>query len=240
MSEKLESKEFEFDEFIEEKETLLGNVSHIKEIPICRQPLIVLPYEWMHLEISDPNIQQMLTDVEKRESLFGIIEKSADEVALPAVGTIGVAADIEEITKTGYANLQLVKIQGIVRFTIDEYVETDEPYPVARITFFEDNENTTNFEKVNLPVLGNRLRKLMKELCRLEGKYRHLDDYADTIKDEDLQSYSFFFWFIFLPPAQLRKLLIEMDSTVQRLFVLTRHIERVIQRLKGNKPTRFN
>lgn len=236
--------EFEFDEFeeiFEEKETLLGNVRHIKEIPICTQETVVLPYEKSSLKVSEAVIKRMISDVEKSEILLGIVEREKGETILPAVGSIGVAADIEEDGDKLSGKSQIVKIQGIVRFTIDEYVETDKPYPVARITFFEDDKIKSKWEKQMHPVYADELRKLMKQFCRLVGKYRHMDDHADTIKNEDIMMYSFFFWFLFAPvPQEIRRTLIEVRSTVQRTFLLNRHLERVIKRIKKTKRSHFN
>jgi Lon protease-like protein len=233
--------DYDFDEILEEKESYVDKCSHIKEVAIYPQELVVLPYEWMTLKISDPSAKQLFEDVESDEVYLGIGEQIKGEKALPVVGSIGVGADVEEIDKKSLGNAHLVKIRGVVRFRIDEYVETDKPYAVARITFFEDDKITNPNEKQMLPEMFIQLRELMRQYNRLAGKHKHLENLPDMMKKKYLEEYSFFYWvFAAELTPELRKMLLEMRSTVQRAYCLNRQIERVIKRIKKTKPAGLN
>jgi Lon protease-like protein len=233
--------EFEFDEFIEEKESYVDKCSHIKEVGIYPNELVTLPYEWMTLKVSDANYQKLFEDVEADEVYLGIGEQEKGEKALPAVGSIGVGADVEEIDKQSLSDAHLVKIRGVVRFRIDEYIETDKPYPVARITFFEDDAITDMKEKKMRPEMFKQLQELMRQYNRLAGKHKHLENLADMMNQKYLEEYSFFYWIFAADLTQeLRKMLLEMHSTVQRTYCLNRQLERALERIKKIKPAKFN
>jgi len=233
--------DYEFDEIIEEKESYVDKCSHIKEVAIYPQELVILPYEWMTLKISDAASKQLFEEVKKDEMYLGIGEQLSGEKALPAVGSIGVGADIEEIDKESLGNTHVVKIRGVVRFQINEYIETDKPYPVARITFFEDDKITHPGEKKMLPEMFIQLRELMRQFNRLVGKHKHLENLSDMMNKKYLEEYSFFYWTcVATLPPELRKMLLEMRSTVRRTYCLNRQIERALKRIKKIKPAGLN
>lgn len=232
---------FEFPEILEERESYVDRCSHIKEVAIFPNDLVILPFEWMPLKVSDPAAKQMLDEAEKDEIYLGVGLQEKGEKALPAVGSIGVGADIAEIDKKSVRGTYLVTLRGVIRFIIDEYVETDRPYPVARITFFEDNRKMNKWEREMYPKFADELRALMTQFNKQFGKYRHLDNLADTIENRQLEAHSFFLWFLFAPvPQEIRQTLLEARSTVQRTYLLNRQIERAMGRLKKTTPASFN
>ena len=240
MSEEKMSDDFEFPEFIEEKISYLDKLKNITEVAIYPQELVVLPYETMTLKVTDANFQQLLSDSKGDDAHLGIAPQLKGG-GLPAIGSIGVGADVEEINPM-LGKTHLVKIRGVVRFTIDEYIETDKPYPMARITFFEDDAKPKPGEKEFRSVLFEELRELMGEYNRNHGKYKHLENLADSLKEKHLEAYSFFFWIACFSsmPAELRETLLRSRSTANRTYVLNRQLERTLAKLDKIKPANLN
>lgn len=240
MSEKDTFEDFEFPEFIEEKTSYLDKLKHIKEVGVFPQELVILPNEWMTLKVTDANYQKLLADAMNDEAYLGIVPQLKDGT-LPPVGSIGVGADVEDINPM-LGKTHIVKIRGVVRFTIDEYVETDKPYPMAQVTFFEDDEKEKPGEKELRAQLLNELRELIGEYNRNHGKYPHLGDFNHYIEDKYLETLSFFFWTMcFSPiPAQIREIVLKIRSTVQRTFILNRQLPRTLKKLDKIKQSRSN
>jgi len=239
MSEQQAPEDFEFDEIIEEDLTLLESVSHITEIPICLQKLVVFPFEEMTLRISDPVVQQMIADIEDEEEaemMLGIVAPAADG-HLPPVGTIGVAADIEEVITTGYGNLQLVRVQGFIRYRIEEYVETDKLYPVARVSYFEDDPDTPA-EKLLRSKLVAELREIMKQITP-QDKLRKVVLNA-VITEKSLHIASFYLWHHSTLIPEVRQRIIELRSTCVRTRVLNEQFKKVIEDKKKTGPANLN
>lgn len=240
MSKKDTFEDFEFPEFIEENTSYLDKLTHIKEVAIFPQELVVLPYEWMTLKVTDANFQKLLSDAKGNEVYLGIVPQLKGG-GLPPVGSIGVGADVEEINPM-LGKTHIVKIRGVVRFTIDEYVETNKPYPMARVTFFEDDEKEKPGEKEFRAMVLNELRELIGEYNRNHGKHAHLGDFNHYIEDKHLEPLSFFFWTMcFSPiPAEIREIVLKIRSTVQRTYVLNRQLPRTLKKLDKIKQSRSN
>lgn len=241
MSEENTAEEFEFEEIIEEGKTRLEYVEHLEVIPIIPQKLVIYPYENMKTPVGDAVLKRLCDEIKKADGLIGMVEADAEDGGLPPVGTIGVGADVISVDRKllGKENYH-VHLQGYIRFTIDEYVETDEPYALARVTFFEDDPPTEK-EKKLLPQFCQEFRHLLRELNKLAGIFKILKITSDEFKDEYAELFSFACWFCFKPiPPEIRKMIIEERSTLTRLYLLNRQIERTIKRVKKSRPARWN
>jgi Lon protease-like protein len=243
MSKKGKAEDSEFDETIEEAEEIesyLEQVRHITELALYPQELVILPYETMTLQVSDKRAQRLLEDAKNDVVNLGIVEQAAGEKAMPPIGSIGVGANVEEIDKS-LGKTHLVNIRGYIRFRIDEYIDTDKPYPVARITFFEDDEITDQLEKLMCSDLFVELHELTREFNRLVIKQKHPGNFAEMMKEKHLRAYSFLMWRLFAPlPQALRKMLLEMHLTDQRTYVLNQHLKRTLEKIKNQPPASFN
>src|SRR5207237_9737185 len=121
------SEDSECDDTAEARRSYLDAVAHIKELGILPQKEVVMPYEMMTIGVTDAVSKGLIADAKKEEINLGIVEQIEGEKGLmPPVGSIGVGANILEINDFLGAK-QLVKLDGIIRFTIDKYVNTDKP-----------------------------------------------------------------------------------------------------------------
>src|SRR5215213_2398818 len=112
----------------------------ITNLPLFPLPVVLLPNELLPLHIFEPRYQQMLNDVQLTNQTFGVSFFSAEEAIIekPEIGSLGCAAEVRNVRmlEDGRANIVTV---GLIRYRLDGYVETGEPYLVGEISFFEDD-----------------------------------------------------------------------------------------------------
>src|SRR5918992_2491467 len=119
----------------------LEKVRGVRELPLFPLPVVLFPGAPMPLPIFEPRYRRMLADVRASNSLFGLSYFDAEESAgdRPAPGHVGCAAEVVEVQSQpdGRSNILTV---GLVRYRVEDYVERGDPYLVARVEFFEDDE----------------------------------------------------------------------------------------------------
>lgn len=242
MSDKSEIHDTEFPELIGARRTLLPELSNVEELAIYPQETIVLPFETMTLEITDERAQKLFQTAHDLEKYVGIVYQPKDEDGLPAPGSIGVAALVKEVTKTGFGNLRLFWIRGHIRFRLDEYVETDQPYPVAKITFFEDEDD--EWQEKQIPRQLAELQELLRE-CLKRGRAGvppqiNVQQLPETITFYDSETYSFFFWVWVRLKPEVRQFLISLRSTYERLVCLNNQFRTGLDETQPEHDARFN
>jgi Lon protease-like protein len=92
-------------------------------------------------------------------------------------------------------NLWLVSIEGVIRFKINAYVETDKPYHMAHIRNYEDNDK---FHPKYREVLSE-MRHQLKRYDRLFRQPKGLPPNDVSIFDNQHLYIWTFFWWRFLP-----------------------------------------
>ena len=150
----------------------VGSLSRIAVFPL---PLVLLPGEVLPLHIFEPRYRQMLTDIEGERNLFGISLFEAEEGKSdrrPDVGSVGCVAELREVQPLpdGRSN---ILTQGIIRYSILDYIDAGTPYLTAEIRFFEDDEeDDAELEKASDEVFGlfERVAKAAFDLSGNRGK----------------------------------------------------------------------
>lgn len=117
----------------------LDRVRGVRELPLFPLGVVLFPGTPLPLHIFEPRYRQMLADIRVRENFFGLSYFDATDSALdfPPVGHIGCVAEVRETQELedGRSNILTV---GLIRYRVEEYVETDAPYLVCKVEFFED------------------------------------------------------------------------------------------------------
>jgi len=154
-------------------------------------------------------------------------------------GTLGVAAQIQGMTRTNPGNLLLVDIEGIVRYKTAQYVETDEPYPITTINYFEDNDDKRH-RKMFAPLVAE-FKSLMKRYARewCENNQRMIRT-ADSFETRGAHIYSWLFWKLIPAPPDGREALLNIRSTATRLYAFNQQFKRKLDRLKGKSGIHYN
>src|SRR4051812_36015806 len=118
----------------------LDKVRGVRELPIFPLPLVLFPGVPLPLHIFEERYRRMLADVRASNNLFGLsyfVPDSGDE--RPPEGHVGCATEVVESQQLPDGRSNILTL-GVVRYRVAEYVERDESYLVARVEFFEDEE----------------------------------------------------------------------------------------------------
>src|SRR6476469_1438250 len=117
----------------------LDKVAGLPHLQLFPLPIVLLPNEVLPLHIVEDRYRQMLTDIGEDRNLFGLpyFEPEGAYVERPATGTAGCVAEVREAETLADGRSNLLTV-GVVRFRINEYVESGEPYFVGDVEYFED------------------------------------------------------------------------------------------------------
>src|SRR5262252_2181609 len=118
----------------------MDKVEKVRELPLFPLPIVLFPGVPLPLHIFEPKYRRLLSDIRGGNSLFGLsyFDSSASEVEIPPAGHIGCVAEVTEVQTLPDGRSNVLSM-GIVRYRVDGYVERGDPYLVARVTFFEDD-----------------------------------------------------------------------------------------------------
>jgi Lon protease-like protein len=81
----------------------------------------------------------MLADVTKSNNFFGVhlFEPKDEFDTRPPVGSVGCIAEVRDVQEMpdGKSN---ILTNGVIRYRLVDYVDTEKPYLVGEVEFFED------------------------------------------------------------------------------------------------------
>lgn len=200
-------------------------VRGVTELPIFPLALVLFPGVPLPLHIFEPRYRQMLNDVRAGNSLFGVsyFDASTSDRDAPTVGTVGCVAEVTETQglPDGRSNILTV---GIIRYRVEEYVDRDNPYLVARVSYFEDDEEDPN-------VLSESARDVAEIFTRIARAVRTINDERASlpdISDTEPQRLSFLVAAAMEVDTQIKQDMLEMRSTGQRLSQLREVLKRAV------------
>jgi len=197
----------------------------VKDLPIFPLSIVLFPGVPLPLHIFEQRYRQMLNDIRVNNNLFGIsyFDVSTSEQEVPPAGHIGCVAEVSE-TQTlpdGRSNILTV---GVIRYRIEEYVERGDPYLVARVSFFEDEEDDNE-------LLRNSSREVAETFTRIARAVRTINDERASlpdISDTEPQQLSFLVAAAMEVDTDLKQELLEMRSTSERLRRLRDMLARAV------------
>ena len=133
----------------EEKETLLGNLARVKQIPMITWesiPTMPLFYKTLHFpyEEGEDWFDKLFTEVSKNEDcdLIGftpVKNLSETDFAEIGIGSVGMGVQIEEVEKT-VTNSLIIKMRGICRYETTGFLPSPDEYFNIKVRWFEDIE----------------------------------------------------------------------------------------------------
>ena len=189
-------------------------VSEVNELPIFPLSVVLFPWVPLPLHIFEPRYRQMLDDIQASHNLFGLsyFDASTSEKEIPPAGSIGCVAKITDAQALpdGRSNILTV---GVIRYRIEEYVERGDPYLVARVSYFEDDDEQSD-------ALEERSREVSEIFTRIARAVRTInDERADlpNIADTEPQRLSFLVAAAMEVNADVKQDLLELRSTSERL-----------------------
>ena len=197
----------------------------VRDLPIFPLSIVLFPGVPLPLHIFEQRYRQMLNDIRVSNNLFGIsyFDVSTSPQEIPPAGHIGCVAEVSE-TQTlpdGRSNILTV---GVIRYQIEEYIERGDPYLVARVSFFEDEEDDNE-------LLRNSSREVAETFTRIARAVRTINDERASlpdISDTEPQQLSFLVAAAMEVDTDLKQELLEMRSTSERLRRLRDMLARAV------------
>lgn len=202
-----------------------------RQLPIFPLPLVMFPHEVLPLHIFEPRYRQMLDDVMAADKQFGVIYFDP-ETAIgdrPAEGSVGCIAEVRqtEILDDGRSNIITT---GLERFRILEYSVTPDPYLVAEIATFSDNDETED----GLEKLVERARSLFERMARAAFKLSGGRGTVPEIESTDAETLSFLIAAAFNFDNEKKYRLLEANSSGRRLSKLSKILEQAVDQLEAS------
>jgi ATP-dependent Lon protease len=192
----------------------MDRVRGVRELPLFPLPVVLFPGVPLPLHIFEPRYREMLSDIRLGNNLFGLsyFDSSTSEKEIPPVGHVGCVAEVseEQALPDGRSNILTI---GLIRYRVEEYVENDSPYLVARVSFFEDQEEDDE-------ALGERSREVAETFTRIARAVRILNDERANlpdISDTEPQRLSFLVAAAMEIDVEVKQELLELRSTGERL-----------------------
>lgn len=192
----------------------LDKVRGVRELPLFPLAVVLFPGVPLPLHIFESRYRDMLSDIRVGNNLFGLsyFDSSTSDKEIPAPGHIGCVAEVteEQPLPDGRSNVLTI---GLVRYRLEEYVDSDEPYLIGRVSFFEDDEDDDE-------ALGERSREVADTFTRIAKAVRILNDERASlpdISDTEPQRLSFLVAAAMEIDTEVKQELLELTSTGERL-----------------------
>ena len=203
----------------------LDKVRSVRELPLFPLPVVLFPGVPLPLHIFEPKYRQMLNDIKASNSLFGLsyFDATASANAVPPAGHVGCVAEVTETQSfpDGRSNILTV---GVIRYRIDEYVERGDPYLVARVSFFEDDEEDDTLLTDSARDVANTFTRIAQAVRTINDERAGLPDISDT----EPQRLSFLVAAAMEIEVDVKQELLELKSTSERLQRLSGMLNRAV------------
>jgi Lon protease-like protein len=204
----------------------LDKVRGLRELPLFPLPVVLFPGVPLPLHIFEPRYRKMLADIHATGNLFGLsyFDQKKSRAEIPPAGHVGCAAEVTETQKLpdGRSNILAV---GLIRYRVEDYVEQSEPYLVARVSFFADDEEEDH------EALAEHSREVAEMFMRVARAVRVMNDERDDlpdIADTEPQRLSFLVAAAMEIDAEEKQQMLELRSTSERLGRLRDMLERAL------------
>ncbi|HJY27344.1 MAG TPA: LON peptidase substrate-binding domain-containing protein [Pyrinomonadaceae bacterium] len=184
------------------------------ELPLFPLPVVLFPGVPLPLHIFEPRYRQMLSDIQLAKNLFGLayFDPSSGESDVPPAGHIGCVAEVTEVQTFPDGRSNILTL-GVIRYRMESYVERGDPYLVAQVSYFEDDEEDEQ-------ILAAPSREVAETFTRIAQAVRTINDERATlpdISDTEPQRLSFLVAAAMEIDAEVKQELLELRSTSERL-----------------------
>lgn len=210
---------------------LLEKFSRIKQLPLFPLPVVLLPNELLPLHIFEPRYRQMLKDAQIGDNLFGLSyfnpETSLD--SRPEIGSVGCIAEIKQVQmlEDGRSNILTV---GAIRYRIEGYVSTNEPYLIGEISVFEDYESDAEI----IQPIAEEVYEMMEKVISAGQRLTESQLPSPKIATAEPQALSFLVASaVSLSPEDKYEMLVTR-STIERLETMRELLKEAIARIEEN------
>jgi len=178
-------------------------------------PVVLFPGVPLPLHIFEPRYRQMIADIRVRDNLFGLsyFDPGAQGVEeRPSVGHVGCVAEVTEVQPLPDGRFNILTI-GLIRYMVEAYVERGNPYLLAQVSFFEDEDEDAE-------LLKRRAQEVTEIFLRIARAVRILNDERAALPElpeTEPERLSFLIAAAVDLEAQVKQELLELRSTSERL-----------------------
>jgi len=192
----------------------LDKVRGVRELPVFPLPLVLFPGVPLPLHIFEERYRRMLADVRAANSLFGLsyFDPNTSAGDRPPAGHVGCATEVVEVQALPDGRSNILTL-GLARYRVAEYVERGEPYLVARVEFFEDEDSDAS-------LVRKRADEVTEMFMRIARAMRSINDERGSLPDlprDDPERLSFLVAAVVEMDAGDKQELLELRSTTERL-----------------------
>src|SRR6185295_5765185 len=149
-------------------------VRDLHELPLFPLPVVLFPGVPLPLHIFEPRYRQMLLDIRLSKNLFGLsyFDPTTTDNEVPPAGNVGCVAEVTEVQTFPDGRSNILTL-GVIRYRMESYVERGDPYLVARVSYFEDDEQ----------ILAAPSREVAETFTRIAQAVRTINDERATLPD---------------------------------------------------------
>ncbi len=203
----------------------MERVRGIRELPLFPLPVVLFPGVPLPLHIFEPRYRQMLSDIRASNNFFGLsyFDSSTSETELPPSGHVGCVAEVTEAQSLPDGRSNILTI-GLVRYRVENYVERGDPYLVAQVSFFEDDEESEELLSESSQNVAATFTRIARAVRIINDERASLPDISDT----EPQRLSFLVAAAMEIDADLKQELLELRSTGERLRRLSEMLTRAV------------
>ena len=189
-------------------------VQGLSDLPLFPLPVVLFPGVPLPLHIFEPRYRQMLLDIRVSNNLFALayFDSTLSTNEVPPAGSVGCVAEVTE-TQTLPDGRSNILTLGVIRYRIESYVDRGDPYLVAQVSFFEDDEEDES-------LLASPAKEVADTFTRIAQAVRTINDERATlpdISDTEPQRLSFLVAAAMEIDAEVKQELLELRSTSERL-----------------------
>jgi len=200
-------------------------VQGVRELPLFPLPIVLFPGVPLPLHIFEPRYRQMINDIHSTNSLFGLsyFDSTTSDKEIPAAGHVGCVAEVTETQALPDGRSNILTI-GIIRYRVDGYVERGEPYLVAQVSFFEDDEEDAELLMGSSHEVAETFSRIARAVRTINDERAGLPDISDT----EPQRLSFLVAAAMEIDADVKQELLELRRTSERLRRLRDMLARAV------------
>jgi ATP-dependent Lon protease len=206
-------------------------VSGVRELPLFPLPVVLFPGVPLPLHIFEPRYRQMLDDIRVGNSLFGLscFDASTSEQEIPPLGSVGCVAKVTDAQAFADGRSNILTV-GVIRYRIEGYVERGDPYLVARVSYFEDEDEDTEALHQSSREVAETFTRIARAVRAINDERANLPNIADT----EPQRLSFLVAAAMEVDIDVKQELLELRSTFERL----RRLRDILARAVGGYEER--
>src|ERR1041384_8183146 len=156
-------------------------VRGLHELPLFPLPVVLFPGVPLPLHIFEPRYRQMLLDIRVAKNLFGLayFDPTSAESEIPPAGHVGCVAEVTEVQTFPDGRSNKLTL-GVIRYRIESYVERGDPYLVAEVSYFEDDEEDEELLAAPAREVAETFTRIAKAVRTINDERAILPDISDT------------------------------------------------------------